>query len=230
MIVFFHGSNQVLSRNKLKDLVSQAENDNQEIIYLNGLNINLESLKQNLESGSLFGQEKLVIIEKLFSRPKSKIKDQLVKYLKTEPISTSLIFWEPKSIAGTTTRWLPKNWHINEFKVSPVIFKFLDSLQPKNNKIMLELLHQCLEIDSQEMVFYMLARQIRSLLIAKDMGKKGLSGAPWQIGKLISQAKRHTLKELLSFYKKLLIADEQIKTGQSILPLSYHLDLIILQM
>ena len=101
---------------------------------------------------------------------------------------------------------------------------------------MLTSLKESIKKDSPEMVFYMLARRIRELVIALDLGKKGLKGAPWQIGKLIHQAKNFTqhqedagqgLKQLKSVYQQLLEIDIDIKTGRSFMPLDWHLDLLI---
>ncbi len=230
MIHFLHGDNQVSSRNKLTDLTTQAREDNKEIIQLDGFKMNLNQLIQALEASSLFGQEKLVIIENLFSRQKSQEKENLIQYFKKESITPDLILWEKKEIPGTTARWLPKDWQYQVFKTPVVIFKFLDSFKSHNQKQMLTLLHQCIRADSAEMVFYMLARRIRELIIAFDLGKPGLKGAPWQIGKLVHQAKNFTLEQLKEVYARLLNIDIDIKTGRSFMPLDWHLDLLMVNL
>ena len=236
MILFLHGDSQISSRERLIELVNQAKVEKKEIIRLDGLKADLNQVLQALESSSLFGQEKLVIIEDLFNRPKSKEKEAIIKYLKKETIVPDLIFWEKKEISGTTTRWFPKDWQYQIFKTPVSIFKFLDSIKPSNQKEMLTFLKESIKKDSPEMVFYMLARRIRELVIALDLGKRGLKGAPWQIGKLISQAGNFTqhqedagqaLGQLKSIYAKLLDIDIDIKTGRSFMPLDWHLDLLI---
>lgn len=226
MIYLFHGDNQVASRKKLTDLIAQAKREKKEVIALNGLKVNLTQVLSALESSSLFGQEKLVVIENLFSRPKSKEKEVIIKYLKKKSVVPEMIFWEKKTIPGTTLRWLPKNWQIQLFKTSAIIFRFLDSLRPGNTKQMLTLLKESIEKDSPEMIFYMLARQIRLLILAKDSGRRGLFGAPWQINKLLNQANYFTLEQLINLYQKLLAIDIDIKTGRSFMPLDWHLDLL----
>ncbi|GAI75303.1 unnamed protein product, partial [marine sediment metagenome] len=212
------------------ELTEQAKTENKEIFRLDGLKIDLNQVLQSLESSSLFGQEKLIVIEGLFSRIKSKEKDSIIKYLKKEKISPDLIFWERKEISGTTLRWLPKEWQYQVFKTPTIIFKFLDSLRPGNQTQILGLLLNSIKKDSAEMVFYMLARRIRELIIASDIGKEGLKGAPWQIGKLMSQAKNFTLEQLTTVYGKLLEIDIDIKTGRSFMPLDWHLDLLIVDL
>ena len=142
MIYLFHGDNQVASRKKLTDLIAQAKREKKEVIALNGLKVNLTQILSALESSSLFDQEKLVVIENLFSRPKSKEKEVIIKYLKKKSVVPEMIFWEKKTIPGTTLRWLPKNWQIQLFKTSAIIFRFLDSLRPGNTKQMLTLLKE----------------------------------------------------------------------------------------
>ncbi len=227
MIYFLHGDNQPVSREKLNQLLAEAKISRKEIIRLEGLKIDQNQLLQALESSSLFGQDKLIIIENLFSRPQSVEKKAIIKYLKKETIVPDLVFWEKKKITGTTTRWLPKTWKFTEFKTPVAIFKFLDSFKPNNQKQLLTWLLDCIKKDSAEMVFYMLARRLHDLIIAKDLGKSGLKGAPWQIGKLVSQAGNFTLDQLTQIYRKLLTIDTDIKTGASPMPLPWHLDLLI---
>ena len=227
MICFFHGSDQLISRQQLFDLTNQAKEEEKEIIKLNGLRVNLTEVLQALQSSSLFDQQRLIIIENLFSRPKSKEKEKIIKFLKKEKITADLVFWEKKEISGRTLRWLPKNWQIKKFKTAAIIFKFLDSFKPSNNQETINLLHQCLKQQSPEMVFYMLARQIKNLILAKDLGKKGLVGAPWQKGKLVKQANYFTLNQLISLYKQLLKMDTYLKTGKSLMPLEWQLDILM---
>jgi len=74
----------------------------------------------------------------------------------------------------------------------------------------------------------MMIRQIKLLIIAKDLGKKGLGNMPsWQKEKLTSQAKFFTLEHLLEIYKKLLEIDFKQKTSRDVFSLSSRLDLLV---
>lgn len=230
MIYFLHGDNQTASRQKLGELLTQAKLNKKEVFKLNGLNVKLNRIIQSLEANSLFGQKKTIVIENFFSRLKSKEKDNIVKYFKKEAIVPDVIFWEKKAISGVVLRWLPKSWQFQIFKTPVIIFKFLDSFKPGNTKIMLLLLKEVINQESPEMAFYMLARRIKQLIIALDMGKMGLKGAPWQIGKLIRQSNFFSLKQLKNIYRKLLEIDIDLKTGRSFMPLDWHLDLLIMNL
>ena len=95
-MIILHGDNVVLSRNKLVDLIESFQG---ETLRYTGESLTLSELKQALESLSLFGLEKLVVIENLFSRRPSQEKENVLKYLKNEP-SKNLIIWERKKIDG----------------------------------------------------------------------------------------------------------------------------------
>lgn len=227
LITLLHGGNQILSRQKLNDLTLEAQNNKKEIIKLDGFQINLNILIQSIASESLFGLQKILIIENLFSRINSKDKGEIISYLKKEELNGDIIFWEKKEISGTLTRWLPKQWQIKNFKLSPAIFKLLDNLKPNSNQIILENYHLCIKQESPELIFFMFTRRLRELILALDLGIKGLTGAPWQINKLNHQAKGFSLNYLLKIYKKLLTIDLEIKTGISIMSLEWQLDLFL---
>jgi DNA polymerase III, delta subunit. len=78
MIKLLHGDNQLESRNELNRLISGAES--KELIRLDGEKTSLNEIVQALESSSLFGMEKLVIIENLFSRRQSKEKKEIIDW------------------------------------------------------------------------------------------------------------------------------------------------------
>ncbi len=230
MIFFIHGENQVASRNFLNEHISLAKEKNKEIIRLDGLKVELSEVKQNLETNSLFGQEKLIIIENLFTAPKSKRQTEISFYFKNFDLDVDLIFWEKKECGKRITNKLPDSCQIKVFKIPAIIFKFLDSIKPKNNKLMLSLFHQCLKNQPAEMVFYMLARQLRILLLANDLGEEGLSGPSWMKSRFIRQAENFKLEELKKIYKKLLEIDINIKTGRTPMSLSWQLDLLLSQL
>lgn len=222
-MVILHGENTVLSRRKLTNFSQRFKG---EIVRLDGEKMSLTDLKQAVEANSLFDQKRLVIIENLFTRRPSQEKEKLLKYLK-EQKPTNLIIWERKTIDGRSLISF-RFAQIEKFVIPATIFKFLDSLSPNNKKNALNFFHQNLYQEAPEMVFYMLTRQIRNLLIVKDLGEKGLEKmAPWQKAKLARQAKQFNLKQLLSFYQQLLKIDWQQKTGQAAMPLIFWLDLLI---
>ena len=233
LIYLLHGLNHLASRNYLNLLISQAKLKNQEIIRLDGEEVGLGDLKQVMDAGSLFGQDRLVIVENFFSRQQSKEKLAILKYLLKrdkpfkETIPKQIIFWEKKQISASILKKLSKEWQIKLFKIPAIIFKFLDSLRPNNSKVLLSLLQQSIKADSANFVFYMLARQVRFLILTKDLGKAGLPLPSWQQAKFLKQVENFTLKQLIIIYKKLLEVDTVVKSGQTLMSLESHLDLLI---
>lgn len=222
-MLILHGPNTVISRKKL---IERIENSPGEIVRLEGEKLTLTELKQALESNSLFGQERLVVIENIFARRPSKLKEEILKYLKAGN-PPNLIIWEGKNIDGRTLKpFGPTN--CLKFAISPLIFKLLDSLSPENKKISLTILHRCLKDTVPELVFFMISRHIRYLIMAADLGEKGLGEFPsWRKHKYIFQAKKFGLKKLVSLYHQLLVIDYQQKTGKAAMTLAGQLDLLI---
>ena len=226
MIYLLHGDNLVASRNLLKSLVDQAKNDNQEVIRLNGLGVKIEDTIQALESNSLFGGERLVVIENLFSRPKSNEQKQILDFIKNYQGKTDLILWEKKEIGKILQRNLPNQTTVKLFKTPLLLFKFLDQLTPKTKSSALQTLAALLKSESAELVFYLLVRQIRLLLLVAS-GQK-IKGPSWMIAKLKKQADILNQDRLLTMYQELFTIDGSVKTGKTLMPLNWHLQMLII--
>lgn len=228
-MIVLHGNNLTASRNALNVTIANLKSSGiKDIAYLNGEKLELSDLKQALESQSLFGSDRLIVIENLLSRIRSKARTDLLDYLKNSVQKEKLILWEKKIATAAQLKNLPSPSTVKLFKISPKIFKFLDSIAPKNTKQMLLHMHECIRQESAELAFYMFSRRVSQLIIALDLGAKGLNGMQqWQKTRLVGQAKRHSLPQLLSLHHKLYELDKSIKTGQNILPLASMLDLVI---
>lgn len=226
MKLVLHGDNTTASRQRLREIINQHKSQGiKDIISLDGEKITTTDLHQALESTSLFGSTKLVVIEKLFSRPKSKEKDILVNLFKEDNSNNSVILWENKEITKTHLNKL-KQFTSELFKTPAVIFQFLDALRPNNTKNLIDLLHRSSQTEAIELVFYLLCRRVSDLIVALDKPDL-LVQAPWLKGKLISQAKTFSLSNLLSLHQQLLDLDISQKTGTNILPLASELDLLL---
>jgi len=240
--LLLHGDNQTQSRNELTSIVVQAKKDKKEIIRFTGKDLTLESLTQALEGQSLFGQDRLVVIEEFLSQPKSKRKEEVIAYLTSLASSTpvlsqdttpgvgcpkiDLVFWEKKTLTPAVLRKLPFIQKTKVFKIPRLVFKLVESLSPGNQKQSLSLLYQLLKNGSVELAFYMIARQIRLLIQAKDNVLPKM--APWMLGKLKSQAaKFKSTNQLINLHQQLLEIDRAIKTGATPMDLAWHLDIFI---
>lgn len=221
-MILIHGDDQVESREFLSEQVNQAKAKDKEIIRFEGKEVSFEQLQQALEAKWLLGKEKFVVVENLLINSPSK---QVITYLaKSQP--KNLIIWEGREIKQSQIDKLKTKAKL--FKLPLVIFKFLDSFLPGNSRQSLNLLSQAVGQASAENVFYMLGRQIRYLIIAHELGQKGLSDLhPYQQQKIASLAKKFQLGQLLTLHRKLLYIDWQQKTGQAPMNLSAQLDLLV---
>jgi hypothetical protein len=225
-MIILHGENTVLSRQRLKEEIEAfREKTKGEILRFEAQSLSLTELQQAIESSSLISADRLVVLEGLFGGRKNHQKEKILAYLKkTNP--ENLIVWESKKVDGRTL--LSFKAKVFKFDLPLVLFRFLDSLSPGNSKVSLALFHQCLEQDPSELIFFLIARQIRMLILAVDLGKEGLSKMQaWQVGKLIHQGQKFGLQRLLFLYKELLKIDWQQKTGQTPFDLVSQLDLFL---
>ncbi len=73
-----------------------------------------------------------------------------------------------------------------------------------------------------------MVRRISQLIVINDKGSDATGHLPpWQKHKLLSQAGQFTLNKLLLIYKKMLDIESSIKNGDTLMSLSWHLDLLI---
>lgn len=227
--ILIHGDDLVRSRQQYFTLL-QTTNKTNEVIQLNGEKLTLNELKQALESQSLWHSPKSIFIENLFSRPKSQEQKELHNYIfNYKEKDPNIVIWEKKEIGLAITKKLTA-WQVNKYKIPALVFNFLDSLIPGNKQNILSLLHQAQETTPIELIFYMFVRRIRELIVVSELGKEGIKGAPWQINKILFQAKKWDIKTLYLIYQELLKSEFKIKQGKSPLNLAYHLDLLIVNM
>lgn len=222
MITLLHGENILKSRQALVSLLEKARNEGVEVVTFGGQKTGLAEVKNALQSGSLLGKNRLVIIENLLSASRSKEKEKILAYLAKAEFDNDLILWEERELKNLPT--LPKV-DIQLFKLKPLIFRFLESLRPGNHEEMLRLLQEVKTQEEPEMIFYMLIRQLRYLFLAKDQAFVGLPD--WQKRKLASQARHFRPDQLQELYQKLLEIDFSQKTSSDPYPLSSRLDLLV---
>lgn len=222
MITILHGGDIVSSRKVLEAI--RASHDKQDTIILDAKKTDFSSLKLALETPAFFSHSRLVILENFFgTNPKKESLDYLSS---GEPLA-DLVVWENKEISQRLPAKLSRSAQIRLFKTPAVVFKFLDSLYPKNARDGLLLLHKTLEKSSASLVFYLLVRHVRELILVKSGQRKGL--AFWKLRKLLAQVEYFSFESLRKLYRKLLLIDLQQKTGQSRFDLIGELEMIVLE-
>lgn len=214
MITLLHGPDIQASRNELLHLRSQAVSS--DIRLFDGSSIQDADLIQALDSQSLFGTKVLVVIENLLSKrgKKTSPKDALLQILRTSANTADIILWEDREIPAGMVNVFGKWITIRLFTYPKVIFQLLDSMKPKNPKILLNLYTSCLATSVPEVIYTMILRRIRQLIMMKDnVTPEQL--ADWQLRRLTNQAKSFTMDQLLTMYHQLAELEYSFKTGKS---------------
>jgi DNA polymerase III delta subunit len=223
MIILLHGDNTISSRTELTNLLKQYHDQGKDIEKLNGDQLDLIVLQHSVETANLFSP-KVTVIENIFSQRVSKEKNSLITYLGSLDVNqTEMVIWEKKEVSKTWLKKAAANWVVKKYPLPSLIFNLTDSLAPNNQPRLLQLYHQCRASLADELVFFMLCRRLREMLLV-SLGEK-IINAPWEVAKITRQAKNFTTNQLLNSYQQLLKIDYSIKTGQTDLSLGWHLDL-----
>jgi len=103
------------------------------------------------------------------------------------------------------------------------VFTLVDALALQQGPKAMNMLQRLLEQTDASMIFGMVVRQFRLLILARDAMERGANEAeiakqtklhPYVVGKSIPQARRFKLADLETVYRRLLDMDEEIKKGQ----------------
>lgn len=137
------------------------------------------------------------------------------------------VIWEGKKLSAAQIAKLKKSdpeLKVEEFTLPPIVFKFVESIRPGNQKEMLTLWRQYSSREEAEMAMAMICRQVRLLL------SPGGDLPPWQMSKLEKQAKYFGTEKLIKMQEELLTIDYRAKTGFTGVSLSSQLELWLLSL
>lgn len=233
MITILHGDDISSSRNYFLELRQKQKN----VVSFDGGKLTITDLVQNIEGSSLFGNTKTIFIEDILTKLKKTNKEskEILDFIIKNSKSSAFILWESKEISKRELSEF-KDGVIKIFKLPKNIFLFLDNVRPNNSRSLLNLFHQSLDSGiKEELILFMLQRQIRLLLALSDEGSDEkideiVRLAPWQMGKLERQAKMYNIENLKKIYKKLYEIEIGQKTGSSSLSLIQNIDFLLLEM
>jgi hypothetical protein len=228
MITIIHGDNSVMSRRFLQTELEQFKRANKIIRSFAAADLSMATLTEALQTDSLFGNENVVVIERLFRLRSKRTRDQFIECM-CQQTQLTLYLWEDTSITATSLKLLQKAKPIIQvFKTSPVVFSAMDLLgNPREQGKLLTLLHESYIHDSPEFVFSMLARQIRLLIAVVEHETSNMK--PFVLGKLQRQQRYFTLSKLLALHHELLTIDLSQKQSTGLLSLEQQLDLFALK-
>lgn len=229
MITLIHGDHLELSRAEL--VRSIEETKAKDIRRLEGKTVDVTELTQAYDSGSLFGEDTVVVVENLFSSTLKKTKriELLADMLQRIPKEKAIVLWESKELSKSVLSKLPKTTQIKVFNAPVLVFHFLDGIAPDKTKWLLETFAKLVETQAAEIVFVLITRRIRQLLLVSG-GARPVELEPWQISRLTSQARFFTMEKLQMMYARLLSIDYSIKSGQSPFSLRQELEQLLIDL
>ncbi len=224
MIYVLHGDDSAASRSYVSTLIGKIKT-----ITLDGRTISHSQIDEHLISKSLFGEEKIIVIENFFS--KNKKKKEIFKLISEGDYKGDIVFWEDTKLTPATLNLL-KGIDVKAFLLPQYYFQFLDSFTPESPQRVFALYHQLLQNMTSEQIFYSLVKRIRQLTILRmnetKNSKETNNIQDWQLSKLRAQAEKWNMRNLLKFFQTLQETEIKLKSGGLSTELSKHLDILIL--
>jgi len=207
-IFVLHGDNTQYSYNRLQKYIKKAKDRGWEINYVESKNINIREV---ILGKSLFDKERLLIINDI-----SVLDKGLINWLKSNSkrIDCYLIIYHHSLLNKNFLKSLPDPDKIEVFEIPKLIWSFLDSFFPGNAKNVYKLLHEIIKNEPPELLFIMLARQLRDIYWAK-VDSKTMEYPAWRVSKLKKLASKFSINLLQELIYEMSKADIGSKTSQS---------------
>lgn len=215
MLTIICGEDTAASREQLRTLKQNYKKKGFLVQYVTPKDLP-EILKSNDGVIDLFGQESVYTVENISSvykgRGKSEFKTAIDELSRHEKLH--VIDWENGKSAYelTTLKKLTNSFY--ESKPQRSIFQLLDMTTPGNIQGFISTLRSVQETQDNMFIYTLLWRHVRKLLLAAD-GIFDKKTAPWQKGKLQTQARSWPKEKLVSFYEGLVKIDFGMKTSSS---------------
>ncbi len=222
MITLIHGDDLEKIERSIIDLTAGVK-----IERIDGAKLKIKELEEKLLGESLFGEESVFLIERLF---KNKTKKDLFQFIFSHKDNLSIILIERSKLNKRDLGAYKFNTVI-EHALPQYYFKFLDDFYPGNSRNLDKLYNELLKTFEPEQIYYSLIKRLRSLIAVKTNSlshSEVARFAPWQMGKLKHQARLWEEKDLVNFYKKLFEIEVKMKSSQMPVSLDKYLDMTII--
>lgn len=206
-IIVLHGENTIKSFERLSKFVDSAKERGWEIIRIGSSNINLSEI---LRTQGLFNDDKLFVVENIRNLSKKDF-----DYLKKSDENLTVVCYSDKELTKTQIASFPKTTKFEAFLIPKKIWKFLDSIYPKNAKTCVALFNDvCKNEAPAEMLLALIARQLRDVYLLKS--GCGANIPSWKSQKLSYQVKKFPDSDsILDMLLGLTEIDITVKTSDS---------------
>jgi DNA polymerase III delta subunit len=228
MLTILHGDDEVKVHGALVREIETAKERHVQIVRLSGKGLSISDLENALGTQELFASEKLVIIDGLFSLPKSKNKDELIAWIGNQESKnknqggTQAILVEGKVLTASQLKSFPTA-KVSVFKLPMMLFQFVESIGLSKPEQAITQFHAVIETQDAEFVFVMIVRQVRMLI--GFVADHAYDGPPFGRQKIERQARAFTLEKLLRLHAQLSDIDFRQKTSRNALTLVQEIDL-----
>jgi len=216
-----HGDYTRESYCRLNDYVDKAREKGWKTIYLTsdtGF-----SFQEALSSKELFSEKKVFILENPTKLTK---KDITWLNKNSDNLDGVIVFYNRGVLKSNFIKSIEKLNKVEEYKLPQNIFTFLDSFCPGNQKKCLKNLHDLLQNENIEFIFYLLSKHLRDLFWVK-ISPSTIPYPSWRVGKLERQSSKFSLKKIKEIINGFSEIDIKSKTSdESLLDL---LDLLIIR-
>ncbi len=219
-VIILHGDNSQEISVRLTKFIDVAGSRGWKIVRLGSPEGNF-NFRESLAGNTLFAEKRLYIIDDL-----KKIKKDDLSWFKknADKLEDTMVVVSNSVLTKTSINLLPKVSKIELFELPKKIWLFLDSFYPGQGKVSMLLLYEVLEKEAIELIYALLARQLKDLyLIKTDPQSLGYPG--WRTKKLTERAGKFHIGVLEKVIADLAEADYKAKTGQA--DLINELDLVI---
>ncbi len=222
MLTIICGEDSIASRDYFFEIKKKFRDKDYQIIEILPNKIE-EILKWQHQSLYLFKPKIVFFVENLIQSYLKKYSKKLKLLENLHQIKDQIFDWENEKSKYELN--LPSFLLIKEFRPKATIFSMLDACYPGNLKQFINLLHQLKDLSNENLIFYMLIKHLRNLILIKENQNLNIKNQ-WQLKKLQNQAKLWSKDRLLNFYDSLYKIDYLIKTSSTPFSLIDLLDIM----
>lgn len=224
-VTVYHGEDVDGSYAAVTERVLVAKKNGLTVFKLDGKELDRERFFSLTAQEDFFAQGKLIVINDLLRRPKSKVRDQLIELL--QDCEEEIILWEGKKLTPAAEKLLGRA-EKKYFAEKEKIWAFLGTLTPPKtpkNAVWVQLYEETVRQSGTLYVLTMILWQLQQLL---EVEAGVFAGAPFRRASLEGQVRKFESGEIKALYNRLIDLDYRAKSGQLKLALDQELLEILL--
>lgn len=214
-MTLFHGEDISASYQALQTELAIFRKKSVKICFIDGKSLDLPTLTSLSEQDDFFMTPKILVINNLLARPKSKERTAIIDHLKQ---TTSPVFlYEIKKISPATIKSLGQitnKLFIQKEAIWQLLEQFSHNNQNRNFISLFELSQKQYEQKNKsEATIYLISMFLWQIQQLIDISSNNFQGPPFKKYSLQMQASKFKLEELIDWYQKLFDFDYQIRAG-----------------